>query len=93
MQKEINLIDFSKKKMLYFKTESTIKKSLLYLKSWIRLLVFIPQEVKGFCQRSSFEKLLFGDCTEGEGKGGARGILLPGHDAVLDGFLYHLQVV
>lgn len=27
MQKEINLIDFSKKKMLYFKTESTIKKS------------------------------------------------------------------
>lgn len=45
----------------------------------------------GVSPRISFEKLLFRGLTEGEGKGEARGILLPGHDAVLDGFFYHLQ--
>lgn len=47
--------------------------------------------IPGFYPRISFQKLFLGDLTEGEGTREARGILLPGHDAVLDGFFDHLQ--
>ena len=41
--------------------------------------------------RSSLQELLVVDLVEGQGDGTARWALLPVHDAVLYGVLYHLE--
>lgn len=45
----------------------------------------------GFCLQTSLQSLFLGDFAEGKEAVAAGGILLPTQDAVLDGFLDHLQ--
>lgn len=45
----------------------------------------------GFRPQISFYNPFLGDLAEGEEAVAAGGILLPAHDAVLDGFLDHLH--
>lgn len=54
---------------------------------WLLLPKFFP----GFYPNIPFWKLLFWDFVKKERAREARGILLPSHDALLDGFFDHLQ--
>lgn len=61
------------------------------MKSLVGLLVMGLRVFGGFRPQISFYNPFLGDLTEGEKAVAAFGILLPAHNAVLDGFLNHLQ--
>lgn len=73
-------------KTLHLKSQSHVRPN-----AWTELLLVISQKTPGLHPRLSFKRFLFGDLTEGEGNRAVWGVLLPGHNAVLDSFFDHLQ--